>query len=208
MNKLKSFFVGILLLEITFATVFFAVLVYRANNQTTVRTYIFQMNNSPTQRVGPLQDATTMKPEWLRNKLIQKYVAEYFKVIPVDKNTSQNATIRKMSTPDVYSEWLNGEAKTIKDMAENKMFRNVWVDPTNIKPTGEPNWFEVPYATRTWYESNNMTSTVMDNFGTVLLYVRFGPEVFRQNINIKKSLEKGDNPAMLFKFRVDAVRQL
>ncbi len=207
MNRLKSFFIGIVLLAITFATVFFAVLVYRANSQTTVQTYIFQMDNSPAQRVGPLQDVATMKPEWLRNKLIQKYVAEYFKVIPVGKNPSQNATIARLSSPDVYSGWLNGEAQTIKDMAENKMFRNVWVDPTTIKPTGDPNWFEVPHATRTWYESNNMTATVMDNFGTVLLHVRFGPEIFRQNINIKKSLEKGDNPAMLFEFTVDRIQQ-
>ena len=207
MNRLKSFFIGILLLAITFAVVFFAVLVYRANSQTHVRTYIFQMGDSPTERVGPLQDVTTMKPEWLRNKLIQKYVAEYFKVIPVDKNVSQKTTIAGLSSPEVYTNWLNGEAKEIENMAEHKMFRNVWVDPANIKPTNEPDWFEVPYATRTWYESNNMAGSIEESFRTVLLYVRFGPEIFRQDINIKKSLENDDNPAMLFKFRVDAVQQ-
>lgn len=207
MNRLKSFFVSVLLLAITFATVFLVALVYRANSQTNVQTYIFQMDDSPKYRVGPMQNATTMKPDWLRNKMIEKYIVEYFKVIPGNKNQNQTATIAKLSTKDVYSEWLNGEAQVIKDMAENKMFRRVWVDSMNIKPTDEPNWFEVPYATQTWYESNNMSAKYIQNFGTVLLHVRFGPNVFRENVNIKKSLEKGNNPAMLFEFTVDKIRQ-
>lgn len=207
MNRLKSFFISVLLLAITFATVFLVALVYRANSQTTVQTYIFQMDDSPKYRVGPMQNATTMKPEWLRNKMIEKYVAEYFKVIPGGKNQNQATTIAKLSTPDVYSEWQNGEAQVIKDMSENKMFRRVWVDSAHIEPTEKPNWFEVPYATRTWYESNNMSAKYIENFGTLLLHVRFGPEVFKQNINIKKSLEKGNNPAMLFEFTVDGIRQ-
>ena len=92
-------------------------------------------------------------------------------------------------------------------MADKKMFRNVWVNPANIKSTGEQNWFEVPYAMRTWYESNNMTATVTDDFGTLLLHVNFGPEIFLPNIDIKKSLEKGNNPAMLFNFEVDKIQQ-
>lgn len=207
MNKLKSFFISILLLAIIFAAVFLVALVYRANSQTSVRTYIFQMDDSPKYRVGPLQNAATMEPEWLRNKMIEKYIVEYFKVIPGGKNSRQDATIAKLSTEDVYSEWQNGEAQMIQDMSTNKMFRRVWVDSVNIKPTDDPNWFEVPYATRTWYESNNMSAKYIENFGTVLLHVISGPEVFRQNINIKKSLERGDNPAMLFKFTVDGIRQ-
>jgi len=210
MNKLKSFFIGILLCAITFATVFLTVLIYRANKQISIETYIFQMDNSPFQRLGPLENMATMRPEALRNKLIQKYIAEYFKVIPGENNPGQENNVQKLSSKDVYSGWLNGEAEIIKDMAQQKMFRNVWVDPINIKPTDEPNLLEVHYATRTWQESNNMTAPVVDDFGTVLLQITFEPG-FKESVNIKSVrdlLKNGGNPAKLFKFRVENIQKI
>ena len=210
MNKLKSFFMGILLFAITFATLFLTVLIYRANNQLSVQTYIFQMDNNQFQRPGPLQNMNTMRPEALRNKLIQKYIAEYFKVIPVEDNTNQETNIAKLSNSEVYSKWLKGEAETIKTMAQQKMFRNVWVDPINIKQTDEPDLFEVHYATRTWQESNNMTAPVFDDFGTVLLQITFEPGL-KQSVDIKsirELLKNGSNPAILFKFRVENIQKI
>ena len=164
MNKFKAFFGGLILIIVTFAIVFVTVLMYRANSQLSVETYIFQMDNSANQRVGPLQDINTMRPEGLRNKLIQKYIAEYFKVIPSSSSNNQNAGITvqgsnivALSSPDVYNKWLESEAKTINEMSKAKVFRNVWVAPENIKPAKAPDWFEVQYVTKTWSESNNMS---------------------------------------------------
>lgn len=210
MNKLKSFFMGILLFAITFATIFLTVLIYNANKQISIETYIFQMDNNSLQRPGPLENMNKISPETVRNKLIQKYVAEYFKVLPVENNINQETNIEKLSSKEVYSQWMTGEANTIKDMAQHKMFRNVWVDPVNILPTKDPDLFEVHYATRTWQESNNMAAPVVDYFGTVLLQVSFEPGL-RQNVDIKsirKMLEKGGNPAILFKFRVENIQKI
>ena len=210
MNKLKSFFMGILLFAITFATIFLTVLIYNANKQISIETYIFQMDNNSLQRPGPLENMNKISPETVRNKLIQKYVAEYFKVLPVENNINQETNIEKLSSKEVYSQWMTGEANIIKDMAQHKMFRNVWVDPVNILPTKDPDLFEVHYATRTWQESNNMAAPVVDYFGTVLLQVSFEPGL-RQNVDIKsirKMLEKGGNPAILFKFRVENIQKI
>ena len=201
---------GILLFAITFATIFLTVLIYNANKQISIETYIFQMDNNSLQRPGPLENMNKISPETVRNKLIQKYVAEYFKVLPVENNINQETNIEKLSSKEVYSQWMTGEANIIKDMAQHKMFRNVWVDPVNILPTKDPDLFEVHYATRTWQESNNMAAPVVDYFGTVLLQVSFEPGL-RQNVDIKsirKMLEKGGNPAILFKFRVENIQKI
>ena len=90
------------------------------------------------------------------------------------------------------------------------MFRNVWVDPINIKLTDEPNLLEVHYATRTWQESNNMTAPVVDDFGTVLLQITFEPG-FKESVNIKSVrdlLKNGGNPAKLFRFRVENIQKI
>jgi len=206
MNKIKSFFMGIILLAITLAAVFIVVLTYRANEQVNIETYIFQMGNKPNTRIGNLQDINDMKPEGLRNKLIQKYVSEYFKVIPgTTISNDQRTTIMKMSNSSVYQRWLNFEAKSIEAMAKDKMFRNVWVDPTQIQQIKDSGWFMVPYFTRTWPESNNMAARVVDEAGIINLKIRFKPGII-PNINVRTYLEKGENPAGLFMFQVTDVR--
>ncbi len=207
MNKTKSFLSGIMLIVIVFATLFFAVLLYNTVGQLSIHTYIFQMSNNPEQRVGPMQSMNDMTPDELRNKLIHKYVSEYFKVIPTQDNSKngsvQQFTIRKLSTLDVYNKWYNGEATTIAKMAQQNMFRRIIVD--RIVPTDDSNWFEVKYTAQTWEESNNMDTNVIESHGTVLLRVRFEKD-FLPAINIKQSLKNGDNPALLFRFRVSDIR--
>lgn len=201
---------GILLFAITFATIFLTVLIYNANKQISIATYIFQMDDTSLQRPGPLENMNKMSPEAVRNKLIQKYVAEYFKVIPVDNNVNQETNIEKLSSKEVYLQWLGGEANIIKDMAQHKMFRNVLADSLIILPTKDPDLFEVRYVTRTWQESNNMVAPVVDNFGKVLLQISFEPGL-KQDVDIKrirKMLEKGGNPAILFKFRVENIQKI
>ena len=85
MTRLRHFFIGILLLAMAFAMVILTAFIYRANEKSSIKTYIFQMNNIQNQRIGALQDINDMSAVDLRDKLIKKYVAEYFKVIPGKK---------------------------------------------------------------------------------------------------------------------------
>lgn len=204
MHKITSFFLGIILLAVTLSAVFVVVLTYQANEQTSIKTYIFQTGNRPDTRVGPLQNINDMKPEGLRNKLIQKYVAEYFKVIPGTVRPEQRNTVAQMSTGKVYNQWSDNEAKNIEALAKEKMFRNVWVNTANIQPIKNSDWFAVPYLTRTWTQSNNMNADIINEPGIINLKIRFEPGI-RPNINVRKYLEKGGDPAGLFKFEVTEV---
>lgn len=207
MNRLRSFFIGILLLAIVVAGVFFVVLTYRADEQTHIESYIFQMDNNVQSRVGPLQDIKDIPEQELRDKLIQKYVAEYFKVIPGGITTEQQNIIQDLSKKDVYKKWSGGEAKTIETMSQNKMFRNVWVNPEYIRilPLEESGWYEIPYVMRTWAESNNMNSEITDESGTLFLRIRF-EKGLQPDIDVRKHFKEGKNPATLFKFKVLDIR--
>lgn len=195
---------GICLLAIILATVFIVVLTYRANEQTVIETYIFQTGNRPNTRVGPLQNLNDLKSDGLRNKLIQKYVAEYFKVIPGTVTKEQTQIIKDLSVSKVYTDWLNTEAKNIDVMAKDKMFRNVWVDISKIQPIKDSGWVAVPYFTRTWTQSNKMNADVIDDIGIINLKVRFLQGI-NPNINVRKYLETGGDPAGLFMFEVTDV---
>ena len=206
MNKIKSFFMGIVLLTLVLASVFVAVLVYRANDQTTVKTYIFQMGNPPDKRAGPLERLVDINPDDMRNSLIQKYVAEYFKVIPGNTiSAKQKKIIAKLSTDAVYSNWLAKEVPEIENMAKNKMFRNVWVDTSNIQPSKAPGWFTVPYFARTWTESNNMDADIILTSGEIGIKVFFTPGI-NPELDVRKYLENGGDPSGLFIFRVLEVK--
>ncbi len=206
MNKMKAFLLGLILLTVTLFSVFVVTLIYRANTQINVETYIFQLDNIADNRLGDLENLQDMKDNVLLNKLIQKYVSEYFKVIPGNGvRPEQENTVAKMSHPDVLKQWQNGEAVNIAEMAKNKMFRSVWVNPAEIQQINNQNVFIVPYLTRTWTESNNMSTNIVQSVGRIILRVQFQKK-FRQNINLRKDLEHGRDPATLFWFRVIEVQ--
>lgn len=220
MMKIKSFFMGILLLIIVFIMVIFGVLIYRANERSNIKTYIFQMGNNVNQRVGALQDIDTISPDDLRNKLIKKYISEYFRVMPGDANVTSRPTMIEMSSANAFSEWTNGEAKLITDMSAKKMFRMARVPDGGIAPLHTPDdintktsdtpksvYYVVHYETYTWPESNNMNTEPIYDQGIIHIEVLFEPGLREHNkygekINIRDYLKSNQNPVNLFRFRV------
>ena len=216
-RKIITFLMGLLILGATFASVFFAVLTYRANDQIAIKSYLFQINDAAGLRVGALQDINDISAIDLRNKLITKYVSEYFKVIPSDKNVVNRPILRKLSTQTAFNQWLNSEAKTISKMSDKNMFRMVRVIDNGIvsvdKPADydyynsdiiKPIFYEVHYITETWSDSNIMGIEPIVEQGILYLQAQFKPGIF-ENIDIKKHLENGGNPVELFIFRVTRI---
>lgn len=221
MNKLKSFLLGVLLLASVFAMVFLTALIYRASERSTIKSYIFQMDNAASQRVGTLQDLEKISANELLTKLLHKYVSEYLKVIPGDANVTARPILQNLSSSAAFNTWKNGEAKTITKMSENKMFRTVEFPAASIealnKPAGydyydettvQPIYYAVHYETTTWTQPNMMS---MDNapvheHGVLYLEAKFIPGI-RETIdgkkfNIKDYLQSGKNPVGLFMFQV------
>ena len=214
MNKIKSFFIGIFLLVATFIMVLLVTLIYRADSQIRIKSYIFQTNNFANERVGALQNLKDMSAIELRNKLIKKYVSEYFLVVPAEENLSERDILYHLSSPSAYNQWKSGEAVKIADMSKNKMFRRVYISDVDIAPmdmpegydyytdsVGEPIWYSVRYRTETWTESNAMWIEPVYETGTIDIEVRFLPGI-REYMDVREYLESGKNPIGLFWFQV------
>jgi len=212
MNKIKSFFIGLILLITTFIVVLLAALVYRANERTSVKSYIFQMGNFANQRVGTLQDINEISTNDLRNKLIKKYVSEYFKVIPGEADVTKRPVLYSLGE-NTFEQWKKTEAKTIADMSAKKMFRMVRVSDDGImllnkqdikystKDEAESVYYEVRYRMATWMESNRMETEPIYDQGTIYLEARFKPGI-KPGISVRKYLEEGEDPVGLFMFEV------
>jgi hypothetical protein len=216
MNKMKSFFTGIFLLAAILAMVLVTSLIYNASERSSVKSYIFEMANNSSQRVGMLQNLGDMSESDLRNKLIKKYVSEYFKVIPGDKNIMDRRMLQIMSGDAAFEYWRKNEAKIITEMSNQKMFRLARVADDgiaiyNIAEDKTPDnsqtvYYKVKYYTSTWSESNVLETEPVYDQGTIYLEIAFKPGI-RQTIrnkryDIRKHLESGQNPAGLFQFRV------
>lgn len=212
MGKIKSFFSGIFLLAITFVMVFLVALIYRASDRLSIKTFIFQSNNFANQRIGALQDIRDMSAVNLRNKLIRKYVSEYFKVIPGERDVSNRPVLKSMSSTTAYNQWQNGEAKKITEMSSKKMFRKVYV--TDILSENLPDkydyynavsaahiFYSVNYYTETWTESNNMATEPVYENGILYIEARFKPGLDKDK-NVREYLKSGESPVGLFMFQV------
>lgn len=204
---------GFVLLIITFIIIVLTALIYRAYNRSSVKSYIFQMNNFANQRVGELQDINDISDEDLRNKLIKKYVSEYFKVIPGEADVDKRPVLRDLSGADAYRQWQNGEARTIASMSAKNMFRMVRVHDDGIATLNRPAdydykdgvykriYYSVRYYMETWDATNQMGIEPTSSQGTIYIEAIFSPGI-KKNIDIQKYLESGENPVGLFKFEV------
>lgn len=214
MRKLKSFFIGILLLIATFVMVVGVALIYRAVDQLSVKSYIFQMGNYADVRVGALQKLDNMSAIELRNKLIKKYVSEYFLVVPGEQDVMARTVLRYLSDSYAYKQWQLGEAEKIAKMSEKNMFRRVYVSDADIAALDMPDGYDyynatpddsilysVHYITETWPESNAMGIEPIYESGNIYIEAAFRPGI-RENVDVRKYLESGENPVGLFMFQV------
>ena len=206
-----------------FFAIVLSVLVYRANQQSSIRTYIFQINNLASQRIGALQDINNMSAIELRNKLIRTYVSEYFRVTPGESNVTERPLLKRLSRPDAFDQWKEIEASKIQEMSDNRAFRRVVnITDADIAPMNLPEgynyynakftdriWYKVHYYTETWNELNCMGVKPLYESGFLYIEASFKPGVIQditdssqQPISIRNYLESGQNPMGLFMFEV------
>lgn len=219
MKILKSFFVGIALLAFAFCSVFLTGVLYRASERMSVKSYIFQINDFANQRVGVLQNLNDISAIELRDKLIKKYVYEYFKVIPGSSDVIDRPILESMSSPEAFEQWQETEAKTITKMSNAKMFRTVYVPDDGIKAIDKPSdydyyttelvlpiFYEVRYETATWAQSNKFNIEPVHASGIIFIEALYKPGIREtiggETFDIKEYLESGKNPVGLFMFKV------
>ena len=212
MKKLIGYILGVLLLALVVAMLFFASAVYDTRARESIQTHFFQTNELSVMRPGAPVRESDIGETAMREILIKKYVTEYFYAIPDVENiavrTQAMSPIARMSTPDVFDKWANSEANVIQSMAQRKMMRTVAIDGEIHKPADSDYWI-VPYVLYTWETPNDITTKPKATHGTLLMGVRYEPG-FRSTIDVGKILKHNYNnfesqrdPATIFKFGVE-----
>jgi len=211
MKRTFVFFTGIILLLLSFAALSFSGFLFNASDEMHIEPYIFQPNNLSTARIGRPVPIEQVSDEFVRDRLIKKFVYEYFYVIPdiddVSNRTGGESVLAAMSVnSDVFNKWRAGPAKDIEKLAREKVLRTVSV-ADEILSRGD--YLEIRYETKTWTTPNFMGHTPLVESGVLYIKLDFEKSVREQrsgkNFNVQEYLNNGGDPAAIFKFRVAEV---
>lgn len=208
MKKFWLFLSGLLLLLLMFTALFFAGAIFDVGQKINIETYFFQPEENYIKRPGTPLSPQDFGMQNMRDLLIQRYLTEYFYVIPNTDDITQRiegrGALPKLSTEAVFEKWVKDIAPQIQSMAEKNMLRTVEVLGVNQAPKS-PNYLQVEYELKTWGKSNDFSVAPETERGVAYMQIEFKPE---QKIEIgKKSatdfLENGGDPIAIFDFRVD-----
>lgn len=206
MKKLIMFFSGIVILALMCIALWFAGAIYDTANKVSIDTFFFQPNNLSYQRAGVPATAAELGDELIRNMLIERYLTEYFYVIP-DTNDVVNRVdgrtgLYGMSTRAVFDNWRTNIAPAIQKLAQDRVLRTVSV--ASITPPTNSAYWTIVYKMETWGQPNNFYVAPTVTYGNIYLNIRFEPGM-RDDVRgkpVEEFLEQGGDPAATFKFMV------
>lgn len=213
MKKLIMFFAGLMLLVLTFTALFFAGAIYDTGDKVAVETFFFRPNNLSERRVGVLETPDQLGESNVIDRLVAKFVNEYFYAIPdvenIARRTRAGSILYQMSTADVFNKWQNGEALKIQNLADKKSMRLVRIIGAAHKPSADSQYWTVNYELQTWTNPNDLAAQPEITRGTMYLDLVYEPGIREsiEQMGIHKYLDEGGDPAGLFKFRVNEIAQ-
>ena len=118
MKKLIMFLAGLMLLVLTFGALYLGGAIYDAGEKRSIDTFFFQPNNLSADRPGELLTAAEMGESRILNMLVDRYVTEYFYVIPdrenIARRTRSDSVLARLSGADVFRTWQNTVANEIQ----------------------------------------------------------------------------------------------
>ncbi len=211
MKKLIMFLAGFMLLVLMFGAMFITGAIYDAGEKYSIVPYFFQINNRSSMRPGAPLRPSEIGDAAVRDMLIKKYVVEYFYAIPdaenIARRTLGTGTIARMSTLAVFNAWKDGEADTIQSLAEDKALRLVTVFDEIYKMDDQSDYWIVEYELKTWLHPNDLGAAPVVTRGRMFLNIQYKPGIRKDmgKRTIGEYLESGDDPAAVFRFRVDDV---
>lgn len=210
MKKLIMFLAGLMLLVLMFGALYFTGAIYDAGSRTEIDTFFFQPNNLSSMRVGVPASPEELGESKVRDRLIGKFITEYFYATPdaenIARRTRPGSPMSQMTTATVFNAWQNGEAQVIQELAGKKAMRMATVIGEIRNPVGSK-YYEVDYELKTWATPNDLSSHPSVSRGTMFLDITYEPGI-RESIReagIHKYLDDGGDPAALFKFRVNEI---
>ena len=214
MKKLLGFLFGFATIVMVFGAVYIVALIYNTSRRFVVEPYFLRTGTQSTDSLGLPRSLDDVGKRKLRDWLIQKYVTEYFYIIPDTENIAQRTVasyqspMYMMSSPDVFEDWRQNVAADIQKNAENGVRRTVTVFNEIFKPESSIYW-RVDYELKTWYNPNDMSEEPTITRGT--MYLDLGDAEMVNHIGdvrepieeVQKILQRGvDDPAIVFYFNV------
>ena len=206
MKKLIMFLSGLLLMVLMCGALVLTGVIYDTGAKTTINTYFFQPDDNAIRRPGVPVSDLTLGADKMRERLIAKYITEYFYVTPdmsdVTRRREGRTSLRRMSLRDVFNTWLQKVAPEIEDLAKKRALRTVSL--ISVAPDINNKYWIVNYELRTWRTPNNFASAPDVTRGTIYLGINYAPGM-RDTVgkqSVEDYLESGGDPAAVFKFVV------
>lgn len=213
MKRFILYLLGILTMMLMCAALFLSGAIYDAWNKSQTETYFFQHNNLSSRRPGVPASPEDLGESKMRDRLIQKFITEYFYVWPGDNNIENRAgkygALNWLSSRNVLAEWIETMAPEIQQMSNNHMFRTATVDTNTIFRPEKSNYWSVEYELKTWTTPNDPNATPEIQRGKMFLQIehRSGIPESVVEYGVHDLLDKGGDPVMLFRFKVMDVIQ-
>ena len=211
MKKLFGYIIGLITIFLVFAMIYVVGAIYDTGNKVTVEPYFFRTGLSAAIQTGVPRTVSEIGERKMRDWLIQKFVTEYFYVVPDVENVAQrtrgNGVIIRMSSSNVSRRWEREVVPEIRELASNGTLRTVRVFNEIFKPKNSDYW-HVDYELKTWYKPNDMNTAPTVTRGTMYIKIQDAGPIGRLYSNIdavKRALLSGIDPALVFIFRVSDV---
>lgn len=206
MKKLIMFLSGLMLMVLMCGALVLAGFIYDTGSKTTIDTYFFQPDDNAIRRPGVPVDDVVLGADKMRERLIAKYVTEYFYVTPDMSDMTRRreglTSLYRMSARPVFNAWLKNVAPEIEELANSRALRTVSL-VSLTQDTNNKYWI-AEYELKTWQTPNNFAIKPVVNRGILYLGINYAPGM-RDKIgkkSIEDYLESGGDPAAVFKFIV------
>lgn len=213
MKKIMGYIIGFATMLGIFAMLYVVGAIYDTGKKITVTPYFFRTGLSATNQTNVPQTITEIGNRRLRDWLIQKFVQEYFYIIPDVDNVNARTgrrfyrMIRMMSTPNVANRWEQDVVPEIRELAGAGVRRTVRVFNEIFQPANS-NYWHVDYELKTWYKPNDMSEVPQVTRGTMYIEIQ-QPDaigrIYTPLSEVQAALQEGINPAAIFVFRVSDV---
>jgi len=216
MKRLLGYIIGIITLLLVFAMVFVAAGIYDNGDKIRIEPYFFRTALTGVSATDVPRSIDEVGQRRLRDWLIQKFVVEYYYVVPDVENVARREKPRSLDAmlyymsnrrSDVFKNWVRDEVPKIRQMASDGVMRTVTVFDEITKTNPDSDYYMVEYELKTWYKPNDMGVEPEITRGHMYIHFTNGTDGIRPIENVAYALEKlGASPALLFTFWVDDVQ--
>lgn len=212
MRKLFGFIIGLATILMVFAMIYIVGAIYDSSTKIVVEPYFFRTGLTAANQTGVPRTVSEIGERRLRDWLIQKFVTEYFYVVPDVENVAlrtrgRTANIHFMASSTVEKKWANTVVPEIRELAANGAMRKVHVFNEIFKPANSDYW-HVDYELKTWYNPNDMNERPQVTHGTMHIKIENVDAIggLKTDLDqVQKALIAGIDPAVVFIFRVTDV---